>query len=120
MEVDAPAADEELQRRIERWFVRRGLPHFIDRYNAAEDIFTRAAPFLSVVFVLHLLNFQEADDVALWRRGVSLAAGLAIGLGGLALLNMLRGRPWYRRPRRIGWPEIAAYLLVPTIAATVT
>ena len=27
---------------VERWFVRQGLPHFIDDYSAARDILTTA------------------------------------------------------------------------------
>ena len=39
----------------ERWFVRRGIPHFIEGYNAREDVLTRALPFLSLVFVLEVV-----------------------------------------------------------------
>ena len=31
--------------------MRRGLPHAIDDYRASTDVFTRAAPFLSLVFL---------------------------------------------------------------------
>ena len=41
----------------ERWFIRRGLPHLISDYNAAEDVFT--------FFRLRLENGK--DDVLLSR-----------------------------------------------------
>jgi hypothetical protein len=104
------ALDEDLQRRTERWFVRRGLPHFIDHYNAREDIFTRAAPFLAVVFVLSLVNVRIGDE-SLVRNVVSLGLGVAVGLGGVALVNVLRGRKPLSRPRRIGAPELVTFVV---------
>lgn len=105
-----PAHDEDLQRRTERWFVRRGLPHFIDHYNAREDIFTRAAPFLAVMFVLSLVNVRIGD--AGWVRNVvSLALGVGIGLGGVMAVNRLRGRKPLSRPRRIGVPELVTFVV---------
>lgn len=104
------ALDEDLQQRTERWFVRRGLPHFIDHYNAREDIFTRAAPFLAVVFVLSLINVRIGDETLL-RNVVSLGLGVAVGLGGVALVNVLGGRKPLSRPRRIGAPELVTFVV---------
>jgi hypothetical protein len=42
------------------WFIRRGVPHFIEDYSATRDVFTRALPALSLVFVFEMfgaLNF---------------------------------------------------------------
>ena len=36
----------------ERWFVRRGVPHFIEHYDASEHIWTRSLPLLVVIYVL--------------------------------------------------------------------
>ena len=49
----------ERERRIaelEREFRRAGLPNLIEDYSAREDIFTRALPFLTFVFLVELLN----------------------------------------------------------------
>jgi hypothetical protein len=35
----------------ERQFRRAGLPLFIENYSATGDVFTRALPFLALVFV---------------------------------------------------------------------
>ena len=36
----------------EHWFVRRGVPHFIEHYDARQDIWTRSLPLLLVLYVL--------------------------------------------------------------------
>lgn len=41
---------------VERWFVRRGLPHAIDDYSAREDAPTRTVPFLSLVFLAEVVT----------------------------------------------------------------
>jgi len=112
--VDEP--EHELKRETERWFVRRGLPHFIDHYNAREDIFTRAAPFLSVAFVAGLFSIQFDADIRWWQNVLSIGAGLVLGLGLFALINRARGRRFFQRPDRIGAPELATFILVPTVA----
>jgi len=112
--VDEP--EHELKRETERWFVRRGLPHFIDHYNAREDIFTRAAPFLSVVFVAGLFSIQFDAGIRWWQNVLSIGAGLVLGLGLFALINRARGRRFFQRPDRIGAPELATFILVPTVA----
>ena len=45
----------------ERWFIHRGIPHFIDGYSASQDIFTRAAPLLTFIFLIEVfaaVNFE--------------------------------------------------------------
>src|SRR5690606_17668150 len=37
---------------VERWFLQRGIPHFIHGYRATEDVFTRALPVLLLVILL--------------------------------------------------------------------
>jgi len=62
--VSVPLPAEELdragwqegQRRIERWFTRRGLPHFIDGHSASRLVWTRALPALLILVPLHLLG----------------------------------------------------------------
>lgn len=51
--------------RTERWFVQRGLPHFIDEYRATTDVWTRAAPFLTLVFLAELA-FSLDEDREAW------------------------------------------------------
>jgi hypothetical protein len=105
---------EALERRTERWFVRRGLPHFIDRYSATTDIFTRAAGFLAVVFVLELLNAIR-EDFTWWQNLLALVGAVAITVGGVAGINRARGRRPFRRPDTIGPLELAGFVVIPAL-----
>lgn len=112
-----PAAaidDPELKRDTERWFVRRGVPHFIDGYSATEDIFTRAWPLLAVIFVMEMVS-SLSEDLPRWANALAIVAGVAVVVITLALLNRARGRPWYRRPNTVGPLELAAFVLVPPL-----
>ena len=96
----------------ERRFRRAGLPLFIEDYSASEDIFTRAAPLLALVFVGELLGAIDLDWTFLENLGAGLA-GLALLLAGFAGLNLLRGRPALALPEHVGAPELSAFVLFP-------
>jgi len=107
--VEDAAAVEE----VERWFLSRGLPHFIEDYSASRDVFTRALPALILVLLLEMLG---ALNFA-WPWWLN----LVVGLGGFAalvtawaLVNRLRRRPAFARPDRVGAPEIGVFLVVPS------
>ena len=104
----------EREEACERWFIRRGLPHFIHRYNAAEDVFTRALPVLSLVFVLELVVATDTDWNAAQNAG-ALAVGLGVMVGGFALINRMRGRPLFRRPEDVGLWELSTFVLLPAL-----
>ena len=108
----------EVERRTERWFVRQGIPHFIERYRATTDVFTRAVGFLYLVFVLQVLNGLNLDW-PWWANTLALLASAGILLGAVALLNRSRGRPWYRRPDRVGPIELTAFVVLPAILPAV-
>ena len=76
----------------ERAFHDAGLPSFIESRTAREDIWTRAVPVMALVFGAELLGAVDLD-VALWVNVLFVAAGVAILLVSLALVNRLRGRP---------------------------
>lgn len=98
----------------ETWFVRRGIPHFIHQYSATEDIFTRAAWLLGLVFIVEIVGAANIDW-PWWANSLALIGGAAILLGAFAGLNIARGRPPFARPQRIGTPEIAFFVLVPSL-----
>ena len=98
----------------ERRFRRAGLPLFLEDYRATEDVFTRAAPFLALVFVVELLGAINLD----WSLGANVAAaagGLGILLGAFGLLNLARRRRFWAVPERVGAAELAAFVLVPAV-----
>jgi hypothetical protein len=96
----------------ERRFRRAGLPLFIEDYNAAEDVFTRAAPFLALVFIGEMLGAVDLE----WSVAANLGAvvgGLLILIAAFLVVNRLRGRPLWSLPEDVGPPELLAFVLVP-------
>ena len=98
----------------ERRFRRAGLPLFIQDYTAAEDVFTRALPLLSLVFVALVLNALNLRW-GLWANVGAFLGGLAIMAVAFGILNVVRGRPFVSIPRRVGLPELAAFVLIPSL-----
>ena len=90
----------ELQKATERWFLRRGIPHFIDQYNAREDVFTRALPILSLVFVVEIFVATDANWLW-WQNTLAVGAGAALLAGSYAGVNHLRVRPLFQRPNAV-------------------
>jgi hypothetical protein len=101
---------------VERWFLRRGIPHFIDGYSVREDILTRAVPFLALVFVGEVF-VTFGDRHRGWVQAGAFVATLALLLGAAALVNRVRGRRLFALPDDIGLPEIALFVFVPPVAA---
>jgi hypothetical protein len=102
----------------ERWFARRGVPHFTAEYSASEDVLTRALPILILVF---LASSVAAIDLDWPPAGIALAiaGGFGILLAAWSLLNRARGRRPLAPPERIGSVEIGAFLLIPTLLPVV-
>jgi hypothetical protein len=97
----------------ERWFIRRGVPHFIHRYNAREDIFTRAAPLLTFIFLLEILN--AANFRSWWANVLAVAAAFILVVLAWGQINRARGRPRYALPRTVGNVELAVFVVVPAL-----
>jgi hypothetical protein len=98
----------------ERQFRRAGLPAFIDDYSASRDVFTRAAPLLTLVFLGEMLGAIDLD----WSPLANVAAaagGLAILVGAWAVANVLRGRSPFALPRDVNAVELALFVLVPAL-----
>jgi hypothetical protein len=107
------------QHEVERWFIRRGVPHFIDDYAALTDIWTRAIPVLLVAYVAGGLNALNLFDWT-WQRNVLAAAGvLAILALGWAMTNVMRKQPWFSRPKVVGAPELVAFVVGPMVPSLV-
>ena len=98
---------------IERWFIRRGVPHFIDRYNARDDIFTRASPLLSFWFLIAMSGFSPFNTAT--DNALNLVAGIAILLGLLFVSNRRSGRPLLSFPSRIGAPSLTIFVVLPAL-----
>jgi hypothetical protein len=105
---------DERIRTYESSFRRAGLPNLIEHYTATEDVFTRALPFLSVVFLLQVFNALNLA-YTWWANVLAFAGGLAILLIALGILNVVRDRPFASRPRKVGAPELSAFVALPAI-----
>lgn len=102
------------QRAVDRWFVRRGVPHFIADYTATGDVFTRAAGLLTLIFLVEIgsaVNFR----FTWWQNVLAFLGAVGIVIVALAVVNELRGRPRWQRPDTIGPVELAAFLVVPAL-----
>jgi hypothetical protein len=110
-------ADEQRIRELERGFRRDGLPNLIVDLSATEDIFTRALPFLALVFVLEIANAFAVS--AGWTElflVLGIAAALVLGFG---LLNVARGRGFLSVPQRLGVPELVVFVALPALLPVV-
>ncbi len=99
---------------VERWFVRQGLPHLIHDYRADTDVFTRALPFLLLVFFFNVAG-SFGDRFTGWGQAGIAAASTGVILIAAIVLNIVRGRGPLQLPDRVGPIELAAFVLVPTI-----
>lgn len=100
---------------VERWFVRKGVPHAIAHFSAREDVLTRAAPFLTVVFFAEVFFGTFSDRLAGWAQAAGLAGGLIVLLAIGVLVNRARGRRPFRPPDDIGAVEVALFVLAPAL-----
>jgi hypothetical protein len=96
----------------ERWFLKRGLPHFIADYSPTRDVLTRAVPLFVLIFLFEVAN-APSRDFPIWLDIVAVAVGFGILLGAWMLANGVRGRPLLARPESIGVFEVAVFVLAP-------
>ena len=102
----------------ERWFRRRGVPHFTQDYSAREDILTRALPFLILVLVLEAFLFND-PNLPLWVNALTVVAVLALLAAAWAGLNLLRRRRPLALPQRVGIVEVLVFVFLPGLLAGV-
>lgn len=108
MPIDARTSSD-----VEGWFRRRGLVPLLRNTGVGAGASARATPFLVATYVLVMMT------------GIPLATGLTV-VSGLALAmvvvgatwvltNLLRRRPPFARPRRIGAIECLVFVLAPVV-----
>lgn len=100
---------------FEHRFRRAGLPNLIEGYSPTEDIFTRALPFLGLVFVVEMLGAINLEWDSALANVAAVAGGVVLMLGAFGVLNVLRGRPFASIPRKVGAPELAAFIVLPAL-----
>lgn len=98
----------------EERFRRAGLPLFVEDVDAETDVWNRAFPVLALVFIAEMLGGLNLE----WGIAANLAAGagsLAIAIGGVLVVNRLRGRKVLAIPESIGGLELAAFVVLPAV-----
>ncbi|ACQ79600.1 hypothetical protein Bcav_1341 [Beutenbergia cavernae DSM 12333] len=111
-----PAVDALDVAGCERLFRRHGLPLLVEGHTAGRDVFGRSAPFLVLVLLLELSRSVQLGWPT-WANVLALLGALAVVMGGYALLNLARGRPWRTLPQAVDVPELAFFVLAPALAA---
>ncbi|HEX2194635.1 MAG TPA: hypothetical protein VHK63_06750 [Candidatus Limnocylindria bacterium] len=103
---------------IERWFVRRGVPQFVEGYGSEAQLDTRAAPLIAGWLVVGTVLFWGVNPT--WPPLANLAAsGLTIVLiaTGFAGSRWLRRREPVTRQPIFDLPEIILLGLLPAVPA---
>jgi hypothetical protein len=113
---DAPGGEATVTE-TERWFVGRGLPHFIEDYSASRDVFTRAVPLLALLFVVEVFANAPNSDYPFWKNAIAVASGFALVIVVWAVANAMRHRSLFARPDRFGKIEVALFILGPGLIA---
>src|SRR5687767_15515430 len=98
----------------EAHFRRSGLPLFVEGYSARTDVFTRAIPLFSLVFLAEVFGAIDLDW-SLATNAAAVAGGVLVILIALMLLNLARDRPLLARPEEVGNLELALFVLVPAL-----
>ena len=104
----------------ESWFVRRGLPHFIFRYSASRDVWTRAAPLLTLVALVEVMANAPSADFELWVSVLASIGAIAAVIAVWVVSNRLRHRPLFSRPEDVGPVEVALFVILPALVPIVT
>jgi hypothetical protein len=104
---------------VEQWFVRRGVPHFIDQYEAATDIWGRSAPLLLIAYVAGGFNALDLEHYSAAKNVAVAVAVIGILVAAWAVTNIVRHRRWFRRPDVVGAPELTAFVVGPAIPSAV-
>jgi hypothetical protein len=100
---------------IERWFIRRGVPHFIDDYAPTTDIWNRSLPMLVIAYLAGGFNALDLSGWSWQRNAVTAMVVVIVLVGGWAITNVARHRHALEVPQVVGTPELALFLVGPTI-----
>ncbi len=117
MGAGGPAAVDD--QAIERWFARRGVPHFIEDYTATTDIWTRSAPLLLIAYVAGGFNALDLRDWSLGENLLGSALVIGVLVATWAVTNLSRRRPLLSRPTVVGAPELAAFVVGPAVPSAI-
>jgi hypothetical protein len=99
----------------ERWFVRRGLPHFVYRFRSSRDVWVAVVPVVLLLFVIEIAVLAPNEEYPILGSVAAVVGGVAALIALWAVVNRLRGRRWLARPDRIGPVEVLVFVLGPAV-----
>ena len=110
-------ATDERVNEIERWFVRRGVPHLVesDTDDTVLDTWTRALPLLVIAYVLLGLNALDLREWSVAQNLAATAGVIAMLVAAWVLSNRLRGAASFARPTDIDAPELLLFVFGPAL-----
>jgi len=109
----------EQRRDIERWFIRRGVPHFAVLYENRADTLTRAIPILIVAYLLGGLNSLDLADWSAGRNAMAAVVTIAVMVLGWSVTNLALRRPFWSIPTRVGPPELVTFVIGPSVPSAI-
>ena len=110
------AMPSDARRDIERWFVRRGVPQFIEGYSTEQSMDARAAPFIAVwIAVWTGIWWAGRFEIPLAWRVVAALASLAVVGVAYRTIMAARRRSIAGRPQRFDLTDIAAFGILPAV-----
>jgi hypothetical protein len=99
----------------ERWFVSRGLPHFVERRESVWVIWSRAIPLLTVFYVAVGLNALDLRRWSVLHNAAIALVVLAVLVGIAVGANVVRGQRALRFPTSIGPGELGVLIIAPVV-----
>ena len=103
-------------REVESWFIKRGVPHFVETENEGIlDAPTRALPILLPAYLLLGLNALDLQGLTLAENLATAAVVIVLLIATWAIRNRVRGLPTFARPTDIDRPELALFVVGPAV-----
>ncbi|MEX2256428.1 MAG: hypothetical protein WEC34_13385 [Acidimicrobiia bacterium] len=110
-----PDGQDGAIRETERWFVSRGLPHFVYKFRSSRDVWVAVVPIVLLLFVIEIAVLAPNEEYPVLGSIAAVVAGVAVLVALWAVTNRLRGRAWLARPNRIGPIEVLLFVLGPAL-----
>jgi hypothetical protein len=118
LSADVPAARPPELRATERWFIRRGLPMFVEDYSAGRDVWTRALPALVALFVLMALA-QLAATQSWLAAGLYASVLMVFGAAYVVWNRRRHAKPW-ALPDSVTPAWLVLFVAVPALLTLTT
>lgn len=104
------------RREIERWFVKRGVPQFIDGYGTEQSMDQRAAPLITAWLVVWtaVFWFSRPETPLPWNV-IAIVGSLVFVVFADAFIDTLRGRSVRRLPPKFSPVDIVTFAILPVL-----